>query len=291
MSCPRRFLAALWLGVALAGSALAAAVEDRFFVTSDGVRLHYLEAGTGEQTLVFIPGWLMPAAVFGQQVESLSQHYRVLALDPRSHGQSQVFPGAHTPTIRVRDIDEWLAAAKVGDFVLAGWSLGVLEGLDYLERYRPSGLRGLILIDNSIGEGTPPAPRSSTFFEKLADPARREALLKEFCAGLFRQPPPPGLLDTVQASALRVPAAAARQTIAQPYPRTYWRDIVLRQEVPVLYAITPRYREQGDALAGKRPASSTVLVFEQAGHALFVDEPARFNAAALELARRAFGRD
>jgi pimeloyl-ACP methyl ester carboxylesterase len=34
-----------------------------------------------------------------------------------------------------------------------------------------------------------------------------------------------------------------------------------------------------------------VLVFEQAGHALFVDEPARFNAAALALARRAFGDD
>jgi microsomal epoxide hydrolase len=287
----RRFLAALWLGVALAGSAVAASGQDRYFVTSDGVRLHYLEAGTGDRTLVFIPGWLMPAAVFGQQVESLSQHYRVLALDPRSHGLSQVYSGAHTPTVRVRDIDEWLAAAKVSEFVLAGWSLGVLEGLDYLERFRPSGLRGLILIDNSIGEGTPPAPRSSAFFEKLADPARREALLKEFCAGLFRQAPPPGLLDAVQASALRVPATAARQTLAQPYPRTYWRDIVLRQEVPLLYAITPRFRDQGDALAAKRPALSNVLIFEQAGHALFVDEPARFNAAALALARRAFGAD
>lgn len=291
MSRRWRFLAALWLGVAMTGSPLAAPVQDHYFETSDGVRLHYLEAGTGNRTLAFIPGWLMPAAVFAQQVETLSQHYRVLALDPRSHGLSQVFSGAHTPTVRVRDIDEWLAAAKVGEFVLAGWSLGVLEGLDYLERYRPSGLRGLILIDNSIGEGTPPAPRSSAFFEKLDDPARRTTLLREFCAGLFRQPPPPGMLEAVEASALRVPAAAARLTIAQPYPRTYWRDIVQRQEVPVLYAITPRFRDQGDALAAKRPAASTVLVFEQAGHALFVDESARFNAAALALARRAFGDD
>jgi non-heme chloroperoxidase len=260
-------------------------------VTSDGIRLHYLEAGSGDRAVLFIPGWLMPAAIFQRQLETLSAHYRVLALDPRSQGLSEVFAGAHTPSVRTRDIDEWVAATKVGEFVLAGWSLGVLEGLDYLERYRPVGLRGLILIDNSIGEGTPPAPRSSGFFEKLADPARRVAFLREFCAGLFRQPPPPSLLDAVQASALRVPEAAARQTIAQPYPRSYWRDIVLRQEVPVLYAITPRFREQGAALAAKRPRLSTVLVFEHAGHALFVDEAARFDAAALTLARRAFGRD
>lgn len=289
MNLPMRLLATICMGIWLTGPVLAAPIVDRYFVTTDGVRLHYLEAGEGDRSILFIPGWLMPAAIFQQQLETLSPHYRVLALDPRSQGLSEVFSGAHTPAVRTRDIDEWIAASKVGEFVLAGWSLGVLEGLDYLERYRPDGLRGLILIDNSIGEGTPPAPRPSSFFEKLGDPQRREAYLREFCAGLFRQPPPPGVLDAVETSALRVPEAAARQTIAQPYPRTYWRNIVLRQKVPMLYAITPRLREQGDALAAKRPRLATVIVFDRAGHALFVDDTARFDAAALTLARRAFG--
>ena len=58
-------------------------VQHHTFKTSDGVRLHYLEAGSGPQTIVFIPGWLMPAAVFEQQLIDLSNQYRVLALDPR----------------------------------------------------------------------------------------------------------------------------------------------------------------------------------------------------------------
>ena len=34
-----------------------------YFETNDGVRLHYLEAGTGP-ALVILPGWTQPAASF-----------------------------------------------------------------------------------------------------------------------------------------------------------------------------------------------------------------------------------
>ena len=50
------------------GLAQANPIHHHHFTSSDGVRLHYLEAGKGEQTLVFIPGWVMPAAVFEQQL-------------------------------------------------------------------------------------------------------------------------------------------------------------------------------------------------------------------------------
>jgi pimeloyl-ACP methyl ester carboxylesterase len=135
-----------------------AATMDRYFETSDGLQLHYLEAGSGERTLLFVPGWLMPAAVFEAQLAGLSREFRVIAFDPRSQGLSQVSPGSHRPEIRLRDMNELLTAASVGDFILAGWSLGVLETLDFIEQHRPSRLRGLILIDNSIGEGNPPPP-------------------------------------------------------------------------------------------------------------------------------------
>ena len=49
------------LGCFSAQPALAGAPQHRYFKTSDGVRLHYLEAGTGPETLVFVPGWMMPA--------------------------------------------------------------------------------------------------------------------------------------------------------------------------------------------------------------------------------------
>jgi len=259
------------------------------FVTSDGLRLHYLEAGSGPNTILFIPGWLMPAAIFQEQLATLGGEFRVLALDPRSQGESQVARGSHGPEVRLRDLDEFLAAARVERFILAGWSLGVLESLDYVARRRPTGLAGMILIDNSIGEGAPPAPRPSNFFARFDNPRLRSQYLKDFCESMFRRPPPERLSARVIASALRVPPAAARQLIAQPYPRTYWRDTVTSLTVPVFYAVTPRLREQSDILREKKGEELvTTMVFEDAGHALFVDAAEAFNRSVSLFARRIF---
>src|SRR6185312_9198016 len=69
----RAALAAL-VGVGLAAAAQTARAEavDHSFVTSDGVRLHYIEAGHGHaRTLVFVPGWTMPAWIFDKQIDAL----------------------------------------------------------------------------------------------------------------------------------------------------------------------------------------------------------------------------
>jgi len=60
--------------------------------------------------------------------------------------------------------------------------------------------------------------------------------------------------------------------------------------VPVLYAIRPRFSEQGAALVAKRPGLARVEVFPAAGHALFLDEPARFNSVVSTFAQGAFRR-
>ncbi len=271
------------------GRAHGQQIESRFFTASDGTRMHYLEAGTGTKTLAFIPGWLMPAAIFDKQIKDLSKTYRVLVLDPRSQGQSAVARGSHAPERRIKDIQEWLVAAKVSDFVLIGWSLGVLESLDFLTRHPTPGLRGLVLIDNSIGVGKPPGGGSPKFVETMRDDAKREAYLRKFAAGLYRTRPSAEISQAVVDSALKAPPEAAIQLLQQPYPRTYWRDAVLRQSVPVLYAVTPKFREQAQILKDTGdPALVRIDVYEKAGHALFVDEPLRFNQAVLDLASIAF---
>lgn len=270
---------------------LAAPVEHHTFTTSDGVRLHYIEAGRGEKTLVLIPGWLMPAAIFEKQFEALSASYRVLALDPRSQGLSEVTKLSHAPKRRIQDIAEFLKAAHVKDFVLAGWSLGVLESLDYIANYKPKGLRGLILIDNSVGEGRPPASRRSNFAQTMNDPAKREQYMRTFSQDIYRKPPPPVLAKAVLDSALQAAPDVAIQLLNQPYPRTYWSETLQKQQIPVLYAIRPWLKEQGDALQMKRARDLiTIEMFDKAGHALFVDEAESFNQAVLKFSQQAFAR-
>lgn len=269
----------------------AAPVQHHTFKTSDGVRLHYLEAGTGPQTIVFVPGWLMPAAVFEQQLIGLSNQYRVLALDPRSQGLSELTKLSHAPARRIKDLDEFLKFAKVKEFILAGWSLAVLESLDYVANYAPKDLKGLILIDNSVGEGRPPAGRKSNFQQTMNDPKKREQYMRTFSQDIYRQTPPPLIAQAVLDSALRAPANVAIQLLNQPYPREYWRDTLEKQKIPVLFAARPWLKEQADALERKRPADLiTIAMFDQAGHALFVDEPETFNAAVRAFSQRAFAR-
>ena len=264
---------ALWL--ALCSAPVGAAVRDAEFLTSDGVRLQYREAGSGSPTLVFIPGWLMPAEIFDAQLNALSARHRVVVLSPRSQGQSELFKGPHTPERRARDIDEFVRQTVEGPFVLVGWSLGVMEGLDYVQRFSPRGLAGLVLVDNSIGEAKPPRPSSRPRSAMTA--AQYRVWLSAFVRGMFHTPQPEAFLAMLDRSAQRVPRDIADELLAKPYPREYYRSVIYREAVPVLYAITPRFKEQGEALKARLP-TARVSIYPEAGHALFVDAADRFNA-------------
>jgi microsomal epoxide hydrolase len=53
----------------------------------------------------------------------------------------------------------------------------------------------------------------------------------------------------------------------------------------VLYVVRPRWAAQAENLEHNRPRTDTAI-FTTAGHALFVDEPARFNALLDSFIRR-----
>ena len=59
-------------------------------------------------------------------------------------------------------------------------------------------------------------------------------------------------------------------------PRTFWRDAIYSVRRPILYVVRPRFSGQAANLAAKDAYAETAL-FATAGHALFVDEAARFN--------------
>ena len=85
------------------------------------------------------------------------------------------------------------------------------------------------------------------------------------------------VLEVLDRSAQRVPRDIADELLAKPYPREYYKSVIYREAVPVLYAITPRFREQGEALMARLPVAR-VSVYPDAGHALFVYAADRFNA-------------
>lgn len=275
--CFPPWLLLLWIAL-LPAAGSATELTHRHFITSDGLRLHYLEAGVGEPALVFVPGWLMPAAIFERQITHFAAAHRVIVLDPRSQGESQLTTRDLSPEARARDIAELVRHAGLDAFVLAGWSLGVLEALDYAGRYRPVALKGLVLIDNSIGEGPPPRPPApGAAPPRPTRPDAFEAHVRRFIAGMFRTPPPTAFVRRIEASALRLPPQAAWRLLDGLHPRAHYREALHATRVPVWYAITPRFAAQGEHLSATRP-QATVSVFESRAHALFYEESEAFNA-------------
>ncbi|HEY4254439.1 MAG TPA: alpha/beta hydrolase [Roseomonas sp.] len=273
------------LAAALASPALPAlaAGSDRFFTTSDGIRLHYTDSGQG-RPLVLVPGWCMPAWIWEEQVQALAFSHRVIAFDPRAQGQSQIAPRGYEPGRRGRDVMELISQLGLPRVVLVGWSLGVLDSLTAIAEHGDQRVAGLVLVDNSVGEGPAPSGASrSRFIPALRQ--RREPTVRGFVASMFRTPQSPDYLDRLSRAALRVPLQASIDLLSYPRPREYWRQAVYGTRRPVLYAIRPNFAVQGEALAAHHP-NARVEVFETAGHALFVDEAERFNGLLAEFAAR-----
>ena len=258
-------------GVTVRPTRAQAGVRDGFFVTSDGVRLHYLEAGppTG-RTIVLVPGWTMPAWIWAPQIAAFSRAYHVVAFDPRGQGASDAPAWGYTPERRGQDIAELIALFRTR-VLLVGWSLGVLDSLAYLHLHGDAAVAGLVLVDNSVGEEPAPPPG------RPAPRVPHARFMARFVRAMFHVPQPAAYLDRLTEASLRTPEPACRALLAYPVPRAYWREALYATDRPLLYVVRPRFAAQAANVRRMRPNTETV-VFANAGHALFVDEPGRFDA-------------
>lgn len=277
------------MGSALLGRAAwgqgrpVAGAQSRFFTASDGARLHYLEAGPAEgRVIVMVPGWTMPAWIFTPQIVALSRQFRVIAFDPRAQGDSDVARAGYDHVRRGQDIAELIARLGKRPMVLLAWSLAVLEALAYVKAQGDGRLDGVILVDNSVGEDPPPVALPPARGPK---PPHDEAM-RSFVRGMFRHPQPPGYLDRLTQATLKVPEPASRALLGYPVPRSYWREAVYSIRKPILYVVRPKFAGQAANLGRNHPNAESVVLSNDVGHALFVDDPARFNALVLDFLHR-----
>ncbi len=273
-----RVIPIVLLALLLGTPARAASVQerDRYFVASDGTRLHYIEAGMSySHTIVLVPGWTMPAWIFEPQIQALGRSYHVVAFDPRGQGGSDVPTAGYEPMRRGKDIGELIAQLGRDRVVVVAWSLGVLDTLAYVHTTGDARLAGLVLVDNSVGEDPPPA-----VIPHPPGPARppppHDERMRRFVAGMFRTQRGQAYLDRLTRATLRTPEYAAKALLAYPLPRTYWREAVYATGRPLLYIVRPRWIPQAETLVRNRPGTESEI-FTEAGHALFVDEAQRFN--------------
>jgi microsomal epoxide hydrolase len=101
--------------------------------------------------------------------------------------------------------------------------------------------------------------------------------MRAFVASMFHTPQSQAYLNRLTEAALRTPAPDAALLLAYPVPRSYWKAAIFSTDKPVLYVVRPHLAGQANNLLADRP-DTTIEIYPNAGHALFVDEAPQFNA-------------
>ena len=255
---------------------VAQTTQSGFVKTPDGVRIHYLEAGSG-RPVVFIPGWTMPAWIWQKQIDEFSKHYRVIAVDPRSQGESDKPPYGHLPETRARDYKELVDQLGLKQPVLVGWSMACGELMKYVEQFGSDNIGGLVLVDGFIPEKPSPEMFAglSGWMNQLQQDRQKQA--DGFVRSMFRKPQTEDYLKRVISASTQVPADTAVVLIYNMIAVKDFSAAFARMNRPVLFAFQPEMQPTADFLKSKLGDKVRLERFDGDGHALFVDDPEKFN--------------
>jgi non-heme chloroperoxidase len=253
---------------------LASVVTAATFKTTDGTSLHYIDAGSG-RGIVLIPGWTMAADIFQAQIDGLAPRFHVVALDPRSQGDSDKVADGNQLERHAQDIRELLDHLHLHDVILLGWSNGVPEVLSFVDRYGTGDLSGIVLVDGFVDVSAVQIQKALggmlSNFQK-----DRRAFTDGFVRSMYKSKQTESYIQHVEAQSLKTPTNTAIVEMFNVASRGDYTPILAKVDRPVLYVCEPQLESQGKLVQQRLP-QARVEVFKDAGHALFVDEPERFN--------------
>jgi pimeloyl-ACP methyl ester carboxylesterase len=125
------------------------ALQIRSFVTSDGVRLTYWEAGEGDP-LIFVPGWASNGAEYINLLYLLRKNYRVIVLDPRNQGLSERTERGPRIARLSMDLKELGDNLGLRSAYYCGWSMGASILWSYIDLFGSKTIRKAVFVDQPI---------------------------------------------------------------------------------------------------------------------------------------------
>jgi pimeloyl-ACP methyl ester carboxylesterase len=271
------------VGLSVACAVNAAPRSEMVRVAPD-VQLHVLEDGKASTrpTLVLIPGWRLTASIWTDQIRLFAADRRVLAIDPRSQGDSTKTDEGDTPEQRARDYRVLLSSVHAESVVLVGWSQGVQDVAAYVDQFGTDGIKAIVLVDSTISKGAanipailPSAVQQLRLLSILSDSPR------DYTEGMMHaivsKPLAEAAFNGLVAEALKTPTATGTaMLIADLYGKD--RSAAIGKfTVPTLVIASGSSDELSEQkeLASRLP-NGRIEVVDQAAHAVFVDQPERF---------------
>lgn len=115
------------------------------YVSVNGAKLFYKEAGQG-QPMLFVHGGLGTSEThFGNHIDEFTKKYRVIAIHLRGHGKSDLPNTPFTLDLFADDVYKFLEELKLDSIIYIGYSLGGMTGLNLASKH-PEKIKKLITI-------------------------------------------------------------------------------------------------------------------------------------------------
>jgi pimeloyl-ACP methyl ester carboxylesterase len=278
-----------------ATAARAAPYAEGFVTTNDGVRLHYLEAGTGDP-LVLVPGWSQTAEEWKYQLDGLSAHHHVYAVDMRGHGKSDKPDHGYRIARLAVDLHDFLVAKNLTDVTIDGHSMGCSVIWGYWELFGSERIKKLILTDQmpailgnpawSDAEKADAGPilmpdKLFPLLDSLAGPDGQKTTVG-FLKTMFTPDIAESEFNWALAQNLEMPRKYAA-ALLYDHAAKDWRDVIPKINVPTLVIGAKGSLVPWTSVAwiAGQIKGSTLAIFEknEAGyHFMFIQNPAKYNA-------------
>jgi non-heme chloroperoxidase len=159
-----------------------------------------------------------------------------------------------------------------------GWSLGVPELLSYVDQFGTKDIRALVLVDSAPLRDKPDIELMTAMLTwTIGVETDRQKFTDSFVRGMYKKPQSEAYLQTIIQASMQTPSNSAFALIAGFLARDDMSSAMSKVDKPVLVTVTADNRVAAD-LAKRHIPNAQTEVFEDAGHALFVDDASRFNA-------------
>lgn len=268
----------------------------RSIKTAGGITLNALEAGHG-QPLVMIPGWSQSAAEFGRNIDELAKDRRVIAVDMRSHGESEKTAGGNRIQRLAMDLSEIIDALDLSSVDVLGHSMGSSIIWSYLDLFGPRRLRRLVIVDQapmvaalpawSDAEKTrygclfPDVQAVASFCDLIRATTTVDATMG-ILRGMFTSKVSDADLRWITEENLKMPRAAAAD-LQFDHSLSDWRDVIETTRLPSLViggrkSIFSAESQEWIASVNPNAKASIYEEDEGGGHFMFFENPQRFNA-------------
>lgn len=263
------------------------AIQEKFATIGNGLKIHYLEIGpsAAQRTLILIPGWRLPADLWRGVMQKFGQSERVIAIDPRSQGQSTKTEEGNTPENRARDLHELLASLRISQPVLVGWSQGAQDLAAYIGQFGDAGIRGVVFVDTAVSSG----PAEVELHKELSKAilsnislyaAHPEEMSEGMVHSIFKRPHPELDIQSIVKFTMQTPVSSGVAMLVTDIFGADRMSPLARFNKPALVigsADSPLV-DLEKSMAASMPEAKFVAL-ENTAHAVFIDDPEGFDNA------------